>query len=88
MKLFVNRILKKEETKLKSTFIINTPCFIIKPFFFFYMKDRNIYLLTKSRLQGTQMCSGNNDYFGIFCYFVEDIMNHSHTLQNVSITSS
>ena len=56
--------------------------------FFFEMKDRNIYLLTKSRLQGTQMCSGNNDYFGIFCYFVEDIMNHSHTLQNVSITSS
>ena len=50
MKLFVNQILKKEETKLKSTFIINTPCFVNAknlsiPFFFFFfeMKDRNIY---------------------------------------------
>ena len=32
------------------------------------------------------MCLGNNDYFGIFCYLVKEIMNHLYTLQNVSIT--
>ena len=49
MKLFVNRIFKNDETKLKSTFIINTPCFVNAKnlsklfFFFFEMEDRNIY---------------------------------------------
>ena len=41
MKLFVNRIFKNDETKLKSTFIISTPCFVnaknlSKLFFFFF----------------------------------------------------
>ena len=59
-------------------------------FFFFWRWKIEIYITNqikaKSRLQGTQMCLGNNDYFGIFCYLVKEIMNHLYTLQNVSIT--